>query len=83
MKNNYAYPFNAQQLILWMSRDMEWQDINTAPKDGRPVWVTGWDFGAEDGSRHYCWAYYHGGEWLEPNSAGASELTHLTHWMKL
>lgn len=63
-----------------MSDNSEWQTIESAPRDGRPVWVTGWNFGKVDGERHYCWAYWHGDQW---NSADAepSHLQHLTHWM--
>ncbi len=61
---------------------MRWDDIANAPTDGRPVWVTGWDFGKIDGTRHYCWAYFHGDRW---NEAGIekSELLYLTHYALL
>ncbi len=59
-----------------------WEDIKTAPTDGRPVWVTGWDYGKVDGTRHYCWAYCHCGEWIEAGH-DSSQMIHLTHWSKL
>lgn len=60
---------------------MTWKPIDTAPMDGRPVWVRGWDWGKPDGSRHCCFAYWDGEKWREAASADSSILTHLTEWL--
>ena len=61
---------------------MNWQPIETAPKDGRPVWVRGLNWGVVDGSRgwHHCYAWHNGEAWVEATVTGETELTHLTHW---
>ena len=61
---------------------MDWQPINTAPIDGRPVWVRGWDWGKPDTTRHHTWAYWYGDRWTEANSE-RGELCYLTEWMPL
>ena len=61
-----------------------WQPIATAPKDGRPVWVRGNDWGEDAGPNHYGWAYFDSGKWMWPAPvAEGGEATYLTHWMPL
>lgn len=59
----------------------DWQPIETAPIDGRPVWVRGWDWGTEGGKRHFLWAYFDGADW-RPAGDEDSTLTHLTDWIE-
>ena len=60
----------------------EWQPIETAPKDGRPVWVRGNDWGEDAGPNHYGWAYFDSGKWMWPAPvAEGGEATYLTHWL--
>ena len=62
----------------------EWQPIETAPKDGRPVWVRGNDWGEDAGPNHYGWAYFDSGKWMWPAPvAEGGEAAYLTHWMPL
>ena len=56
-----------------------WHPIDSAPTDGRPVWVRGWDWGKRD-TRHYCWAYWHEAEWRAAGADGAT-LQYLDEWM--
>lgn len=58
----------------------DWQPIDTAPKDGRPVWARGWDYGHEGTFRHAGWVYFVNTGW---QWAGAehSYATHLTDWL--
>ena len=42
----------------------EWQPIETAPKDGMPVWVRGWDWGKPGTSHHAGFAYWNDGRWV-------------------
>lgn len=59
-----------------------WRSIASAPKDGRPVWTRGWDFGKPDTDRHYQWAYWDGSNWRAQGSRG-SILNYLEQWMDL
>ena len=61
----------------------DWQPIETAPKDGRPVWVRGNDWGEDAGPNHYGWAYFDSGKWMwpAPVAEGGGEATYLTHWL--
>lgn len=63
---------------------MEWKSIESAPKDGRPVWVKGNDFGEEKARKHCLWAYWdvNSDVWREA-SVEASILLYLTHWMPI
>ena len=60
-----------------------WQPIETAPKDGRPVWVRGNDWGEDAGPNHYGWAYFDSGKWMWPAPvAEGGEAAYLTHWLQ-
>lgn len=67
---------------------MNWQPIESAPKDGRPVWVRGMDFGKPEGLVHTAWATFDStaGEWSSANkrtfatSGHSKYLKYLTHW---
>lgn len=52
----------------------EWQTIESAPKDGSYVIVSGIDW---EGSSSACWF---GGEWLSKPPLGASFIKQPTHW---
>lgn len=60
----------------------EWQPIDSAPKDGRPVWVKGADWGDTDRGWHCIWAWWDGDHWREA-SPHESVLEHLRYWMPL
>jgi hypothetical protein len=58
-----------------------WQPIETAPKDGTPVWVRGWNWGKEGTQRHACYAWWDGEEWRETKGSDeAGFLRYLTDW---
>jgi hypothetical protein len=58
-----------------------WELIDTAPKDGSPVWARGWDWGKSDSTRHYGWVFWGGdGGWFWAGE-GDSTAEHLTDWM--
>ena len=63
-----------------------WQPIETAPKDGTRVIVTGWNFGVVGSDRHIATAVWleDRQEWSEVEEEGdLSTLAYLTHWMPL
>lgn len=61
---------------------MEWQPIGSAPKDGRPVWVKGDNYGNPMEGQHCCWAWWDGHSWREAGHED-SELTFLVSWLPL
>ena len=60
----------------------KWRKIETAPKDGTPIWVRGFDFGNPKGQKHYGWVHWDGERWLW---AGCTDgiASHITHWLPL
>jgi hypothetical protein len=58
---------------------MNWKPITQAPMDGSPIWVRGWDYGKEGTTRHCCWAYWNGVNWIAAGPDGAV-LQFLTHF---
>lgn len=58
-----------------------WKPIDTAPKDQRPVWARGHDYGDRDRDLHYGWVYFHPKKkcwwWADANSVKA---LHVTEW---
>jgi|GEM_PF-5340035 len=63
---------------------MEWQPIETAPKDGRPVWAKGNNWGKTDAGEHFCWVYWDGDSWQSQSCSdhGSSTMLYLVAWMK-
>jgi hypothetical protein len=60
----------------------EWKPIETAPKDGRPVWVKGNNKGDESYGQHYAWAYWDGSCWINVGSDECwGALTYLIEWL--
>lgn len=59
---------------------MDWQPIETAPKDGRPVWVRGQDWGKFGNARHFGWAFFDGDVWKWADAARGNAV-YLTEWM--
>jgi len=61
---------------------MQWQPIETAPKDGSPVWVKGYNFGDAENGEHRCWAWWNGNYWCDAVACDPTMMTHLTHWLQ-
>jgi len=63
---------------------LEWQPIETAPKDGACLLVTGWDRNEIGGSRHFAVGYWSDlyDMWIEDTKA-EHPLSYLTHWRPL
>jgi len=60
---------------------VNWRNIASAPTDGRPVWVRGYDYGDNTKAQHYTWAYWNGTEWRSASHRGeSSTLLYLTGW---
>ena len=62
-----------------------WASMQLAPRDGRPIWAKGFNFGDTSGSRgtHCTWAYWDGTAWKEAGSASQVRLEHLFEYMPL
>lgn len=60
-----------------------WQPIETAPKDGGPVWVRGTNYGDQSKGLHACWGWFDGDDWrsVDFSENGQSKLMYLTGWM--
>jgi hypothetical protein len=57
-----------------------WQPIETAPRDGRPVWVKGWNWGDKTKGIHCCWAWFDGNHWAESGVEDA-RMEFLFEWL--
>jgi hypothetical protein len=63
---------------------MKWLPIDTAPKDGRPVWVRGNNWGDPANGIHCGWGWWNGSNWTDANmSEPGGLLTHLTDWLNM
>ena len=67
---------------------VEWQPIETAPRDGTPFFASGWDCGKVGGTRHYAIAKFlhipdlDVEEFVEDDER-ETPLEYLTHWAPL
>lgn len=59
---------------------MIWQPIESAPKDGSPVWARGHNWGNPSNARHYGWVFFCDGAWLWAEPDGG-EATHIDEWL--
>jgi hypothetical protein len=56
---------------------MNWESLDTAPRDGQPVWARGYDWGKRGNPMHYGWVYFSDGwQWAgsspRPDDSSAS-----------
>lgn len=61
----------------------DWQPIDTAPRDGRPVWARGDNWGHQEKGQHCCWAWHDGANWKSADSDedGQTTLAYLREWL--
>lgn len=71
--------------IAELEAHTQWQPIETAPKNGVPVWVRGNNYGDEEKGLHACFGWFDGADWrsVDFGENGQSILKYLTHWMPL
>ena len=74
-----------KQRVAKLEAQAQWRPIETAPKDGSPVWVRGNNYGDESKGRHACFGWFDGVDWRSTDFGenGQSQLKYLTHWMPL
>ena len=85
-ENGTEYDEQLARAALSAALAAMWQPIETAPKDGTRVIVTGWNFGVVGSDRHIATAVWleDRQEWSEVEEEGdLSTLAYLTHWMPL
>jgi len=62
------------------SKQLDWRPIAEAPRDGRPLWVRGNNYGSPKKGRHFCWAHWDGTNWIA-SGVGGETLLYLTDYM--
>jgi hypothetical protein len=69
-----------------MNDEINWQPMDTAPKNGMPIWVRGHDHGLPDGDMHCTIAWWAGNHWRAAAleyPRGAVKLEYLDGWVPL
>lgn len=61
----------------------KWLTIETAPRDGTPVFVRMDNFGKPENGDVRCWAWHNGSGWVEITAAPHRPfyLGSVTHWL--
>ena len=62
-------------------RQRVWLPIAVAPKDGRPVWARGHNFGDPSRGLHQTWVWWDGSAWRDTNVQEPSHMIHLFEWL--
>lgn len=59
-----------------------WKPIDTAPKDGRPIFAMGHNYGNPKAGEHRCWCWWDGMNWrsVGDGSEEPAELLYLFVW---
>ena len=66
-------------------RRADWRPIETAPKDGNRIWLSGWQPDSASGTRGYWWLMvgaWHGDEWVL-EMFGESPAMEPTYWQPI
>lgn len=58
-----------------------WQSIETAPKDGRPVWARGYNRGNRSAGMHTGFVYWDGEEWMWGGHLSGNHAIYVHEWL--
>lgn len=62
--------------------EMNWKPIETAPRDGGPIWARGRDWGERNNDTHAGFVWWNGRAWVWAGHISNNLAIYVTEWLE-